>query len=244
MNDFPVRRAEALGGNEMRSDFFGLLARRLSKYAAVCESIVVSRSLHEVGLRHADKIPTFTTERELRVLYHLASQCPTGATALEIGSHYGASTCYLVAGLLRRGGHLYCADTWQNDAMPGDREDTYARFLKNVRPVRKALTPIRIRSEHLRAEEIPASLHLVFIDADHSYDAVRVDFVLAESVLSDQGVIAFHDFGNRDYDGVTRVVAEALASGGWLIAGFVDTLVWIKRNEQAARPAPGHRRQQ
>jgi len=41
-------------------------------------------------------------------------------------------------------------------------------------------------------------------------------------------MIAFHDFSNPDYEGVTRVIGEALVSGDWMIAGYVDTLVWIK----------------
>ena len=52
----------------------------------------------------------------------------------------------------------------------------------------------------------------------------RVTALLEASGLE---VTAFHDFGDPQFPGVTRVVGEALASGNWIQRGFVRTLVWI-----------------
>jgi len=172
---------------------------------------------------------SWTHVDELRMLYTLAALLPRNARALEIGSHLGASALYIASGLRRRGGHLYCVDTWQNDAMPDPVTDTFDAFQSNIAPVAEHITVIRKRSETLTAADIETPLDLVFIDGDHDYAAVRRDFLLSESLLGRGGAIAFHDFGNPLHAGVSRVVGEALASGDWVMRGVVRSLAWIER---------------
>ena len=76
----------------------------------------------------ATRIQSYTHPWELSTLFKLAAACPPGARAVEIGSHLGASACYLAAGLRLVGGHLICVDTWQNDAMDDTPEDTFRAF--------------------------------------------------------------------------------------------------------------------
>jgi predicted O-methyltransferase YrrM len=149
---------------------------------------------------------------------------------LEIGSHLGASTCYLGAPLVReRGsaGRLYCVDTWHNETMPDGERDTYDEFVRNTHPLAAHLTAVRKRSGELRPADVRLPVHLAFIDGDHSYEAVRRDFDTVAQWLAPDGVIAFHDFANDDHEGVTRDVGEALASGQGVQRGLVETLVWI-----------------
>ena len=70
------------------------------------------------GISYANKIKTDTLEEESRTLYLLALKIREGGQGLEIGSYFGASTCYIVAGLAQRNGHLTCVDTWKNETMP------------------------------------------------------------------------------------------------------------------------------
>jgi hypothetical protein len=71
----------------------------------------------------AKTIKTWTSQRELRELYRLAASCPTGATAVEIGSWLGGSAIYLAAGLKQVHGRLVCVDTWNNETMPEGERD-------------------------------------------------------------------------------------------------------------------------
>jgi len=112
--------------------------------------------------------------------------------------------------------------------MPEGELDTFPEFQKNTSGLKQHITIIRKRSEEIDYSDIKAPLNLVFIDGDHSYAAVKTDFECVQKWLAEDGIIAFHDFSNIDYEGVTRVVGEALASGKWMIAGQVDSLVWIK----------------
>jgi predicted O-methyltransferase YrrM len=195
------------------------------------DDYVIERQLRKLGVGHARRIRTHTTREELHALFRLARQCPPGANALEIGSYLGASTCYIAAGLAQHGGRLFCADTWLNETMSEVARDTFAQFSANTEPLSRWIITIRKRSEDLVAGDVRASLDLVFIDGDHSYAAANADFRFAARLLSDGGVIAFHDA--RYFPGVSRVVGEALASGHWRLAGCVYNLCWVQRAPEA-----------
>ena len=219
-----------------------LLLRYFRGRADFLDGMLFERSLKAQGLAHARAIPSWTGPRELRALYDLAAAAPPNANVIEIGAYLGASSCYLAAGLARNGGRLFCVDTWNNETMPDGERDTFAEFARNTRPAGDRIATIRKRSTELRDSDVALPIHLAFIDGDHAYDAVRRDFAVVSRWLAPSGIIAFHDFGDANFPGVTRVVGEALASGGWLQLGFVRTLVWIAPTRDpaaAARPRHG-----
>jgi predicted O-methyltransferase YrrM len=172
-------------------------------------------------------VPTFTTRAELEALFDLATACPPGAQALEVGSYLGASTCYIAAGLKEKGGRLWCIDTWQNETMPGGIRDTYEEFQRNTRGMRDMITTVRKRSDAILPHEVPARLDLVFLDGDHSYEATKADFQMVEPLIAPQGTVAFHD--SRWFEGVSRTIGDALAGGRWVIAGQTGNLLWLQR---------------
>ena len=187
----------------------------------------IQRRLRRNGLSHASGISTHMTARELCTLYDLSCQAPVNARAVEIGSYLGASTCYIVAGLAERKGHLFCVDTWHNETMPEGTQDTFGKFQDNLAPVINLITVVRKRSDELSGSDIPTGLDFAFIDGDHDYKAVRQDFDQLAGRISAQGTIAFHDCWW--FSGVSRVVGEALSSGRWVMAGRVENLCWIQR---------------
>lgn len=205
-------------------DALQTLVRRGS--SRVSKLIMYAR-LKKAQVPQAKTIPTYTTPEELRALYALAASCPPNAVALEIGSYLGASTCYLAIGLAKNSGSLLCVDTWQNETMPEGERDTWAEFERNTKGVANTLKVIRKNSDDLMGTDITSPLHLVFIDGDHSYEAARGDFERIVPWLDDKGIIAFHDC--VAFEGVSRVIGEALATGNWQIAGYVGNLLWIKR---------------
>lgn len=73
---------------------------------------------------------------------------------------------------------------------------------------------------------------LVFIDADHSYEAVKEDIVLWESLVKPNGVLCGHDYGiDRDYGkdekprhpGVAKAVDEIFGCE----VSVLDCGVWV-----------------
>lgn len=191
------------------------------------QASLIKLALRQRGLAGAYKIPTFTVREELEMLFELAHECRPDARVLEIGSYLGASTCFLAAGL--RGSHasIVCIDTWQNQTMPDGIRDTFAVFGKNVKAIRHQLTLVRKSSSEVAPGELGGQFDLVFLDGDHSYKQTRADFELVSSLVALSGVLAFHD--SLFYEGVSRVIGEALASAGWQIGGTVRNLTWLKR---------------
>ena len=72
------------------------------------------------------------------------------------------------------------------------------------------------------ADSIPdASVDLVFIDADHSYEAVRKDIIKFTPKLRSGGILCGHDI---DYPGVNRAVKEMIPDHD-----VGPNFVWIKK---------------
>jgi predicted O-methyltransferase YrrM len=64
----------------------------------------------------------------------------------------------------------------------------------------------------------------VFIDGDHSEDAVSFDSQLAHGAVREGGMIIWHDYTSNHFDDVTRVL-NGLAETGWPIHHVVGT--WL-----------------
>jgi predicted O-methyltransferase YrrM len=198
------------------------------------DSLLVKRRLARAGSNRADRIPTWTARSELKALLKLAAMCPPGAMGLEIGSYLGASSCYLAAGLARVGGRLICVDTWNNDAVNMKRADIFSEFSRNTAGIKHRLIVIRGRSRDLTNVQIPKPINIIFIDGDHSYEAVRADTEKVAPWLTPDGLLVFHDACT--YQGVSRTVGELLATGDWMIHELVDSLICLKRAN--FRPPP------
>lgn len=209
------------------------LARLAQSAAARTQRMLRQRELADASLPAALQVPTHMTAGELNVLYELAASAPRGARALEIGSYLGASSCQLAAGLSRHGGHLTCVDTWANETMPEGERDTYAEFRRNTSGAGPIIDTVRKRSDELTADDVTPPFDLVFIDADHSYPAIRRDVEIVRDWIRDGGVLAFHD--TTYFEAVSRVVGEILATGEWQILGNVDSLTWLRRIGPTAR---------
>ncbi|MCA9053803.1 MAG: class I SAM-dependent methyltransferase [Planctomycetaceae bacterium] len=188
----------------------------------------IDEALAACGLDHARKVFTYTTPEELEGLFHIAEAQPRHAVVVEIGSYLGASACFLAAAIRPRGGRLYCIDTWNNDAMNVEGcRDTWAEFQQNTAPIAELLTAIRKSTAELAQTDLPAQVDLAFIDADHSYEAVRADFERIAPHVRRTGMVAFHDVGS--YRGVSQFFGELLAGCEWRLSGSVGTLAWIAR---------------
>jgi predicted O-methyltransferase YrrM len=169
-------------------------------------------------LRGLFKIHSDLTDREKVTLFRLSREVSKKVTPhcslVEIGSYVGASSFCLAAGLSNRRcyGKVYCIDTWNNEAMTEGIRDTMTEFLNNTSRFSKYIEPIRGRSTDpqivRRVAELPGKIDLLFIDGDHSFDAVLSDWRTYKPLLSNGALIVMHDIGWAE--GVQRVVAEEI----------------------------------
>jgi predicted O-methyltransferase YrrM len=149
-------------------------------------------------------IPTYTTSNELFKLYDLAKGLKNNSVALEIGSYIGASSLMIAKGL-KKTSRLICVDTWQNDAMSEGNWDSYKVFHSNTTSVAKRIETMRMTSAEAGVV-FNDQLDFLFLDGDHSYEGVKMDFDIWFPKLKSGGIIAMHDI--EWAQGVQRVVAE------------------------------------
>jgi len=179
------------------------------------------------GLENVSTINTYTTKEELHALYRIVCKLNKGAIAVEVGSYLGASTCFISAGLRKVEGKLLCIDTWHNETMPEGNQDTMALFIENTKFFSNAISVLRKRTEALSVGELPDVIDFAFIDADHSYEAVKNDITLIAPRIRDTGVLAFHD--TKHFSGVSRAVGELLGKGTFYLEGVEDNLTWLRK---------------
>ena len=144
----------------------------------------------------------------------LAEQGPGLGTIVELGSFKGKSTCWLAKGAKRAGRERVTAIdpfTGSPEHQKGmEHEDhdianlgsTFDAFMRNISFLNLAdyVEPIVARSEDAAATWTKP-IRLLFIDADHSYEASKRDFDLWSPHVIKGGLIAFHDIG--EWQGVT-----------------------------------------
>lgn len=135
-----------------------------------------------------------------------------GSNFVEVGSWKGRSACFLAVEIHNSGKsiQLDCVDTF--DGSPEHRDPNgpayepllstknglYVEFLRNTRPLRHIITPLRMAS--LEAAELyeDASIEFVFIDAAHDHDSVRSDIRAWVGKVKPGGILAGHDYSWSD----------------------------------------------
>jgi predicted O-methyltransferase YrrM len=152
------------------------------------------------------RIPTHMTMEERVFLYKSAKELASGSVIAEIGSYLGASACFLASGGWNRIGKLYCIDTWENDAMSEGPRKTFDAFLRNT-SVFKDIVALKGKSTDV-AELVVGPVDLLFIDGDHSYQAVIADLKAYLPKVKVGGLLILHDWGWAE--GVQRAVREII----------------------------------
>jgi hypothetical protein len=133
---------------------------------------------------------------------------------LEIGSWVGRTACALADA----GSNVWCIDHFlgtddEHDGtgnivrkLPDGRETLWQHWCQNVDDrFMRTVFPCR-GSSRSWAQVWRWQVDLVFIDADHRYDAVKEDIAHWLKFVRPGGVIAFHDYGV--FEGVTKAVDE------------------------------------
>lgn len=174
-------------------------------------------------IRFANRVEGWLLSEEARLLYELSQDVPPGGTIVELGSWMGRSTIVLgSASLSGPRAMVYAVDLFTTSA-PADSK-TYAQFLdhdvsdylslfqSNIRAagVEEIVVPVRGLTTTTGREWTGPRIDLLFIDADHSYEGVRNDFLEWVGHCSPGARCAFHDYFNVDYRGVQRFVDKLI----------------------------------
>ncbi len=172
-------------------------------------------------------------------------------SVVEVGVFEGLTSTAL-AQALAPDGRLWLVDPYLRGTRPERLLGiSYAEWIarRTVRPWAARVRFLRITSlEAARDPEISPPPELVLIDADHSYPAVRADFLAWATRLAPGGVIALHDSricpARPDLEpatGPVRWVAEVLAgaAGAWEVCATADSVTALRRTPPAAAEGGG-----
>jgi predicted O-methyltransferase YrrM len=163
------------------------------------------------------------SENEGIALYKHAKKIDTNGNAVEVGSYVGKSTVFIAMGLRKRGGKLYCVDTFENQDMSEGLRETYWEFKENTKIFQDLLIVTKGFSNDIRViQAVPDNLELVFIDASHDDESVRQDIANYLPKLKSGGKILFHDYGNTL--GVKKPVDDSISNGDLIMNKIVDSM--------------------
>lgn len=143
-------------------------------------------------------------------LFSAAAATTGTGLIVEIGSWKGRSTAWLAAGARLKGARVYAVDPHT-----GSREDpeaaTFDAFRANLARtgLADAVEPL-VMSSAEAASVLRGPIELLFIDGDHSYEAVRRDTELWLPKLIEGGIVMFHDVGTAGYSGPRRVFRRSI----------------------------------
>jgi predicted O-methyltransferase YrrM len=143
----------------------------------------------------ATSIEGWLSDEQGCALFRAAAATTGKGHIVEIGSWKGRSTTWLAAG-----GRLAGTKVFAVDPHVGSHEDssaaTLAEFRNNLARVGIAdhVEPLVMTSSEA-ARVVEGGVELLFIDGDHSYDAVRRDADVWLPRLVEGGVVMFHDVG-------------------------------------------------
>lgn len=178
----------------------------------------IKHRLQEIGPA-IDAIKGWLDPNAGGVLYQLARLVAPTSTVVELGSWKGRSTAWLAHGLRDRGdGRVVAVDTWAGT----DNEPEHAQLLAGYGPdqlfeefrgnlrglgLEAQVEPWRMTTlEAARRWDRGATIGLLHIDADHSYEGVRADFEHWAPFVAPRGIVVFDDVPT--WPGPTRLVTE------------------------------------
>ena len=164
--------------------------------------------------------------REGLLLRRLARSVSLPNVIVELGSYTGKSTCCLAVGSAEgQRARVYAIDLWTTGTYDENRRFYQYDPAGLICPITGLTTKI--------AEVFDQPVGLLFIDADHTYEAVKADFEAWAPKVVPGGVIALHDYAGKPEDhGVKRFVEELLAAAeAWYrLAHIVDSMCVLEKS--------------
>lgn len=183
----------------------------------------------DVGFTHIDELDGLITPEVGRVLHRYAMKVPAGQAIVELGSYHGKSTAFLALG--SRDGNdqlVYAVDTWSEEhsawrssvmaRIPSPKLETFQEqlaslgLLDRVEPYTGTTTDAAAEYADALHDNAVDPVGLLYVDADHSYDAVMADFNVWRDLMAPDGVMIFDDY-TKSNPGVVRALRELRDTG-------------------------------
>lgn len=155
-----------------------------------------------------------------RVIYeNLVKRIPSRSMMVEVGSFRGKSICSIADIIKEKQLQVFSVDIFDKIDSPGyvelgveqKRKGMAEDCRKNLEAFGLLDSVKMVIASSLSCakfmEEAAIKPHLVFIDADHSYEAVKMDIAAWFPLLEYGGILCGHDYGAQ-WPGVVKAVDE------------------------------------
>lgn len=185
--------------------------------------------------RIANTIEGWLTTEEAKFLFETASKLKNKGVIVEIGSYKGKSTAFIGNGAKLAGVEKpYCVDPHIGSEKLRQKlgiYNSFEQFQQNciTSGVDDIVHPIVDISENA-IKNFTEKIEFLFIDGDHSYEAVKLDFELWNPLLINGGIISFHD---TNLIGPRKVVWEyVINSKHFKNVGRANSIIYAEKVEQ------------
>lgn len=192
---------------EMRSEYWEEYERVHGCNKVAAEQKVFIASDHVTPQFQLDELQEFVKKR-------LENFQGNTFHIIEVGSWKGMSAIAMAKANPRV--RITCVDTWMGNTsdhtgVRAKEEDVFRAFLDNVKDsgVAHQINYRRGRSVELAKDWDGGKVDLIFIDADHTYQAVKEDIAAWRPHLMSDGVMIGHDYKTANFPGLDRAVLEA-----------------------------------
>lgn len=123
---------------------------------------------------------------------------------VEVGTRTGWFAKYIVD---HTNMTLYCVDPWETNPQLAEPEDSYKMFKFLTYPYKDRIIEVKDWSPQVTFRFANNSLDFIYIDAEHTYEAVKADITAWWNKLKQGGVIAGHDYSDN-WPGVKKAINE------------------------------------
>jgi len=175
-----------------------------------------------------NKVEGSLYDREGQFLYSAAKNCKGRGLIVEIGSWKGKSTIWLARGSKAGNKVKICAIDPHTGCIEHRERNikvwTFEEFRENIRnaKVDDIIVPM-VKTSKEAAQDFKEPVEFVFVDGDHKYELVKLDFELWFPKLVKGGIMAFHDVRGRN--GPRKVFREAICkSRTFTNIGLVESM--------------------
>ena len=167
-------------------------------------------SKHSLDLTRqiSDAIGNQTFHHHYHILYDIANHSDEHINYVEIGCYAGGSACLM---LQRPNTNVISIDLGR----PILKEVVYSN-VKKLNKFNNSFNYLEGNSQTYemvdRLKKLTNEIDILFIDGDHSYQAVINDFMLYEGLVKSGGFIIFDDYRDETIHGTKVVVDEIVES--------------------------------